>query len=94
MGYLSGEDLKRLMGKGAVGDILSRFFDADGNIIDDEVHDRVVGIPLETLRDERKVRIGVAAGSSKIRAIVAAIRQRYLSVLITDENTAREILNC
>ncbi|MCX7026679.1 MAG: sugar-binding transcriptional regulator [Spirochaetes bacterium] len=92
MGYLSGEDLKRLMGKGAVGDILSRFFDADGNIIEDEVHDRVVAIPLETLRDENKVCIGVAAGASKTRAIIAAIHQRYISVLITDESTAREIL--
>jgi lsr operon transcriptional repressor len=92
MGYLSGKDLKRLTGKGAVGDILSRFFDSDGNIVDDEVHDRVVGIPLDALKDERKVRIGVAAGTSKIRAIAAAIKQRYISVLITDENTAGELI--
>lgn len=92
MGYLSGDDLKRLTGKGAVGDILSRFFDKDGNLVDDEVHDRVVGIPLETLKDKRKLRIGVAAGASKIPAIAAAVHQQYISVLITDEVTARKLI--
>lgn len=92
MGYLSGQDLTRLIGKGAVGDILSRFFDSDGNIIEDEVHDRVIGIPLDVLRGEHKVCIGVAGGASKTEAIVAAMRQKYINVLITDENTATEIL--
>lgn len=92
MGYLSGQDLGRLVGKGAVGDILSRFFDADGNIIEDEVHDRVIGIPLEVLREERKICIGVAGGAGKTGAIIAAMRQKYINVLITDENTATEIL--
>ncbi len=92
MGYLSGQDLQRLIGKGAVGDILCRFFDANGNIIEDEVHDRVIGIPLDMLRDERKVCIGVAGGASKIEAIIAAMRQKYINVLITDENTATDLM--
>ena len=92
MGYLSGEDLSRLGAKGAVGDILCRFFDSEGNIIDDEVHDRVIGIPLDALRDGNKICIGVAGGESKTRAIIAAMRQKYINVLITDENTATELL--
>ncbi|MFZ2634817.1 MAG: sugar-binding transcriptional regulator [Rectinemataceae bacterium] len=92
MGYLSGQDLQRLIGKGAVGDILCRFFDANGNIIEDEVHDRVIGIPLDMLRDERKICIGVAGGASKIEAIIAAMRQKYINVLITDENTATDLM--
>ncbi len=92
MGYLSTEELQRLMGKGAVGDILSRFFDEDGRIIDDEVHDRVISIPLDALRDGNKLVIGIAGGSSKVTAIRAALKQKYLSVLITDERTALELL--
>ena len=92
MGYLSGQDLERLQGKGAVGDILCRFFDAEGNIIEDEVHDRVIGIPLDVLRGDGKICIGVAGGASKTEAIVAAMRQKYINVLITDEATATEIL--
>ena len=93
MGYLSGQDLHRLIGKGAVGDILSRFLDAKGNLIEDEVHDRVIGIPLDALRDESKTRIAVAGGESKLDAILAAVRQKFINVLITDEKTATELLN-
>ncbi|MEI6874673.1 MAG: sugar-binding transcriptional regulator [Spirochaetota bacterium] len=93
MGYLSGQDLHRLIGKGAVGDILSRFLDADGNLIEDEVHDRVIGIPLDALREASKTCIGVAGGPSKVGPILAAIRQRYINILITDETTAMEILS-
>ncbi len=92
MGYLSPPDLQRLIGKGAVGDILSRFFDAQGQIIDDEVHDRVIAISLDVLRDDRKLIIGVAGGSSKVEAIRAAVAQKYINVLITDEKTARELM--
>jgi lsr operon transcriptional repressor len=92
MGYLSSADLLRLIGKGAVGDILCRYFDADGRFIDDEVNDRVIGIPMETFRDKRKLIIGVAGGPAKVKAIRAALLRKYINVLITDENTALELL--
>lgn len=94
MGYLSESDLKRLSKKGAVGDILCRFFDSQGSIIEDEIHERVVGIPLESLCDRNKISIGIAGGASKERAIIAAIQRKYINVLITDEDTAKEILSC
>lgn len=92
MGYLPATDLQRLINKGAVGDILSRFFDAEGRVIDDEVHDRVVSVPLETLLERKKLVIGVAGGASKVPAIRAALKKRYINVLITDERTADELL--
>ena len=92
MGYLSTTDLQRLIGKGAVGDILCRYFDARGQIIDDEVHDRVIGIPMEVFGDERKLIIGVGGGSAKVNAIRAALLKKYINVLITDEGTAAELL--
>jgi lsr operon transcriptional repressor len=92
MGYLSSGDLQRLIGKGAVGDILCRYFDARGDFINDEVHDRVIGIPMDVMGDPRKLIIGVAGGPSKVRAIRAALLKKYINVLITDESTARELL--
>jgi lsr operon transcriptional repressor len=92
MGYLSPADLQRLIGKGAVGDILCRYFDAEGRFIDDEVHDRVIGIPMEVFSDERKLIIGVAGGAAKVDAIRAALLRKYINVLITDEKTASELL--
>jgi lsr operon transcriptional repressor len=92
MGYLSPVDLQRLIAKGAVGDILCRYFDARGEIIDDEVQDRVIGIPIDVMVDEKKLVIGVAGGPSKVTAIHAALLKKYVNVLITDEGTAAELL--
>jgi DNA-binding transcriptional regulator LsrR (DeoR family) len=93
MGYLSQADLRRLIGKGAVGDILCRYFDAEGQFVDDDVHDRVIGIPTEVFSDERKLIVGVAGGESKVAAIRAALLKRYINVLITDEATATALVH-
>ena len=92
MGYLSSTDLQRLISKGAVGDILCRYFDAKGDFIDDEVHDRVIGIPMDVMGDPKKLIIGVAGGPSKVQAIRAALLKKYINVLITDEGTARDLM--
>jgi lsr operon transcriptional repressor len=92
MGYLSNADLQRLISKGAVGDILCRYFNAQGEIIDDEVQKRVIGIPVEVMREPDKLVIGVAGGASKVTAIHAALLKKYVNVLITDEETAAELL--
>lgn len=92
MGYLTNDDLVRLAGKGAVGDILGRFFDSAGRVVEDEVHDRVIGIPIEELQKVEKTVIGVAGGAAKIEAIRAAVNRRYVNVLVTDEWSARELL--
>jgi lsr operon transcriptional repressor len=92
MGYLSQADLRRLIGKGAVGDILCRYFDAQGEFVNDDVHDRVIGIPTEVFSDERKLIIGVAGGEGKIAAIRAALLKKYINVLITDEATATALV--
>ena len=92
MGYLSQADLRRLIGKGAVGDILCRYFNAKGEFIKDDVHDRMIGIPVEVFGDDRKLIIGVAGGATKVAAIRAALLKKYINVLITDESTAVELL--
>jgi lsr operon transcriptional repressor len=92
MGYLSAADLQRLIVKGAVGDVLCRYLDAGGEMIDDEVQERVIGIPVEVMRDPSKLVIGVAGGSSKVSAIHAALLKKYVNVLITDEKTGAALL--
>jgi deoxyribonucleoside regulator len=41
---------------------------------------------------EREFSIGVAAGANKHPVVRASIRARYLNVLVTDEATARFLL--
>jgi len=92
MGYLSSDELKRLREKGAVGDILSRFFNAQGDLVDDEIHERVISVPIDKLRDTGKIVIGIAGGPSKLNAIQGALNGKYINVLITDEETAEKLL--
>ena len=88
MGFITKKDLDRLVSKGAVGDIIGRYIDADGKLIEDEIHDRVIGISIESLKKPSTLVIGVAGGESKSEAIQASIKGGFLDILITDENNA------
>jgi DNA-binding transcriptional regulator LsrR (DeoR family) len=90
-GTLGKNDLTYLKMKGAVGDILSHFLDKDGNLVTSSVEERLISIPLETLKKFQNV-IGVAAGAAKVKAIRSVLRGHYLNVLITDTTTAKLIL--
>ncbi|MDF2472269.1 MAG: sugar-binding protein [Lachnospiraceae bacterium] len=89
---LTQNDFILLRMQGAVGDILSHFIDKDGNLIDTEIDSRLISTPLPLLRELNNV-IGVAAGESKISAINATLKGKYLDILITDENTAQKLID-
>ena len=90
-GFLTTKQMDELRKKGAVGDIYARYFDTNGVLCDASLDQRIVGLPLAELR-RKEFSLGVAAGKHKARAIVGALRGRYLNVLITDEPTALEVL--
>jgi DNA-binding transcriptional regulator LsrR (DeoR family) len=90
-GYLKHEDLKLLKQSKAVGDVCAHFLDIDGNVCTD-IDDRVIAISLEDLRKIPRV-IGVATGEDKVSSIAGALKSGVLDVLITDEKTAKAVLN-
>lgn len=87
-GYLDERDIDSLRERGAVGDILGRFVDGNGEIVDQSINDRTVGLQLDKLRNVHRS-IGVVAGDDKKDIAVAALRAGYVSVIITDELTAQ-----
>jgi DNA-binding transcriptional regulator LsrR (DeoR family) len=90
-GIFTKNDFLYLAMQGAVGDILSHFIDQDGNPIHTDIEDRLLSTSLTTLRTLPNV-IGVAAGDSKVKAIRASLKGGYLNVLITDEQTALNLM--
>jgi lsr operon transcriptional repressor len=84
------EQVKALQKAGAVGDMLGHFMDADGEAIDHPLNRRTVAISLEDLRTIQRV-ILVSGGAKKFAVTRAALRGRYPSVLVTDEDTARRL---
>lgn len=90
-GYFDEGDIDRLRDRGAVGDILGRFVDGNGRIVDQALDDRTVGLRLEKLRHVDRA-IGVVAGEDKRAIALAALKAGYVSVIVTDEATARHAI--
>ena len=90
-GILNEGELAVLKMQGAVGDVLNHFMDKDGNLIQTEIEDRVISTDLDKLRQLKNV-VGVAGGKDKVTAIKAVLNGGYLNVLITDSDTAAELL--
>ena len=92
MGSFGREAIESLLRAGVVGEICSMFYDAEGHPVTTEFHDRIIAVELARLRTLRWS-IGMAASREKVPAILGALRGRYINVLITDEETARILLN-
>lgn len=81
------QELQLLRQRGAVGDILLRFFDQNGQLVETGLEKRVISMTLEQLRRVNRA-IGVAGGSRKYAAILGALRGHWINILITDHFTA------
>lgn len=90
-GYCSGNEVELFARRGAVGDILGFFYDADGEILDLDLHRHVVALRPEDMRKIPNV-AAAAAGPNKTDAIVGLLRGRLANILVTDEPTARALL--
>jgi DNA-binding transcriptional regulator LsrR (DeoR family) len=91
-GLLTEEVTSELKSLGAVGDVMSRYFDEDGVLVNSSLCRRVVGLPIEKLRPIPR-RVGVAGGKNKFEAILAALRGKYVNILITDHLTAQKLVD-
>lgn len=90
-GILSKNDFAYLSMKGAVGDVLTHFIDKDGCPVHSGIEERIISTPLSVLKELKNV-IGIAGGTEKISVIRAALKGGYLNALITDEETAKQLL--
>jgi len=91
IGYLKQVDIEDLRKCGAIGDIISRFLDYNGQPINHPINEKVIGITLEELKKIQIV-IGVVEGRNKLESIRGALRGNYLDILIIDEASASELL--
>lgn len=91
-----GVSVKTLRRLGVVGEVNYQPFDAGGKVVDRPelrpLSRRVLSVTADRLqalsRADAKYVIGVAGGRQKLEAIRGALAGRFLSVLITDEDTA------
>jgi DNA-binding transcriptional regulator LsrR (DeoR family) len=90
-GFLSPKEAAPYLAKGAVAVLAGRFVDARGRAVAGELDDRMIGM---TVQDIAKIpeRICVAAGPDKPEPIRAVLVGGYVTTLVTDEETARNLL--
>lgn len=75
----------------AVGDIALHFFDIKGNEVETQLKDCVIGVSPEEIKQVDTV-VGIAGGREKVDVIHGALSGNYIDVLITDHQTATQLV--
>ncbi|MBD9373325.1 sugar-binding transcriptional regulator [Rhizobium sp. ARZ01] len=89
-GFLTRDEMERLVEEGAAGEICGWLFDREGTLLAGSINERVASAPLPSR--EKATVIGLAKGQRKYLAILSALKGRMINGLITDEATARYLL--
>lgn len=90
-GIRTEEEYKELIQKGAVGEIVGRIYDKNGQTVDEDLRRKMIGISLDKIA-KIPVRVGISYGKDKIEAIKGAIAGGLVNVLVTDVPTAELLL--
>ncbi len=83
--------LDELAEKEVAGDVVSRFYDNQGQPVSSQLDQKIIGIELAQLKNA-KIRIGIAESTEKARGILGALNGGYLTTLVTTEETAKAVL--
>lgn len=96
---IGNDDIIRTFGKAfgyreksmaVVGDVSTHFFNENGEFI--ELYENTLCASEEHLKNARKT-IAVVCGDDKAEAVMGALRTQIVDTLITDEYTARKIID-
>lgn len=89
-GMIEHSEIAEIKEAGGTGELLGHFFDADGNTVETTLTERTMAISRADLEATRIV--AVAGGKVKTHAIRAVLASGSLGGLITDERTARALV--
>lgn len=90
-GFVSRAELDEMQAAGASGEVAGWVFDSEGRYLDLGTNRRTGGVRVAP--GLQRPSIGVAAGASKVPAIHGALKSRIINGLVTDEPTARTLLD-
>lgn len=92
VGLLPWEEIEKLKNKGAVGEILMRYYDKSGNNIPTPWEKQVISLEWDKIRKISHL-VVIAAGLHKVQAIIGALKGNLCHCLITDTETAKAVIN-
>lgn len=90
-GYLSVDEMHEMEASGVVGDVMSHFVTADGNLADPELDSRTLSMSLDAVR-RCPTSIAVAIGTQKSEITRTVVTSGLCNTLIVDSAIARALL--
>ncbi|AYW47220.1 RNA polymerase subunit sigma-70 [Tetragenococcus osmophilus] len=91
LGHLDESQKKKLQEE-AVGDVVSRFIDEEGQLVNQELDQRTVGIELTELK-KKEYSILVAGGAKKAATVQAVLKAGYANQAIFDVSLAQHLIH-
>jgi deoxyribonucleoside regulator len=91
LGFCEAEDIENLQRAGAVGEMIVSFFDDQGTIVTTDLDKRIIGLTIDELHNIPTT-VAISGGPEKVEALVGALHVGCIDVLITDQETAKAIL--
>lgn len=89
-GFVSRAELDEMQSAGATGEVAGWVYDTQGNYLDFGTNRRTGGVRVTPGLD--RPAIGIAAGASKVSAILGALKAKIINGLVTDEASAAALL--
>ena len=89
-GMIEPKEIKAIQAAGGVGELLGHFFNAQGQILQTPLTARTLAVSFDAVGDQI---VAIAGGPDKVQAIRAVLSSRRLRGLITDEATARALVD-
>ncbi|MEP3280081.1 MAG: sugar-binding transcriptional regulator [Stappiaceae bacterium] len=89
-GMIEPDEFEEAKAAGGVAELLGHFLNGAGEAITTALSERTMSLPLADVKNSKIV--AIAGGTMKIRAIRSVLRSRFLSGLITDERSARALM--
>lgn len=90
-GFFDAKEMEEMKQAGAAANLCTSFIDAKGAVVPYPTESRMIGLSAEELREIPNI-IAVASGEDKVAAVGAALRGRWMDVLVTDLETAKSVL--
>lgn len=90
-GLITAREQEKLKELQVCGEVIGRYYDVNGTFINTQFDDRIIGIEIHDYL-KIPIRTGIAYGSKKVPAIVAALKGGIINVIVTDSITAKMVL--
>lgn len=91
VGLVSDKEFNSVRKKGAIGNFLGYYIDEKAAIVQHSINERIIGIPGDVFRRIPR-RFMISGGPNKVEAIRAVLAQGLVTDLITDQKTAKALL--